>query len=104
MPVREVGKLKVDGGLYSYFCSTGLTGRTRKEKRSIGNEELLSCENAGEPWPALSSKSTTRVTLVVFNFPVATFSKARKQSSCCGSVVMDPTSIHEDVGLIPGLT
>ena len=24
-------------------------------------------------------------------------------SSCCGSVVTNPTSIHEDVGLIPGL-
>ena len=26
------------------------------------------------------------------------------QSSCCGSEVMNLTSIHEDVGLIPGLT
>ena len=25
------------------------------------------------------------------------------QSSCCGSVVKNPTSIHEDLGLIPGL-
>ena len=25
------------------------------------------------------------------------------RSSHCGSVVMKPTSIHEDVGLIPGL-
>ena len=24
-------------------------------------------------------------------------------SSCCGSVVMSPTSIHEDTGSIPGL-
>ena len=24
-------------------------------------------------------------------------------SFCCGSVVMNPTSIHEDVGSIPGL-
>ena len=24
-------------------------------------------------------------------------------SSCCGSAVMNPTSVHEDVGLIPGL-
>ena len=23
--------------------------------------------------------------------------------SCCGSAVISPTSIHEDVGLIPGL-
>ena len=25
------------------------------------------------------------------------------RSFCCGSVVMNPTSIHEDVGSIPGL-
>ena len=24
-------------------------------------------------------------------------------SSCCGPVVMNPTNIHEDMGLIPGL-
>ena len=24
--------------------------------------------------------------------------------SCCGSVVMNPTCIHEDAGLVPGLT
>ena len=29
--------------------------------------------------------------------------KAHPQSSHCGSVVTNPTSIHEDVGLIPGL-
>ena len=28
---------------------------------------------------------------------------ASQRSSCCGSVVMNPTSIHKDVGLIPGL-
>ena len=27
-----------------------------------------------------------------------------KGSSHCGSVVTNPTSIHEDIGLIPGLT
>ena len=26
------------------------------------------------------------------------------ESSCCGAVEMNPTSIHEDAGLIPGLT
>ena len=26
----------------------------------------------------------------------------RRQSSCCGFMVMNPTSIHEDVGSIPG--
>ena len=26
----------------------------------------------------------------------------REKSSCCGSVEMNPTSIHEDAGLIPG--
>ena len=30
--------------------------------------------------------------------------KSRSRSSHCGSVVMNLTSIHEDVGLIPGLT
>ena len=29
--------------------------------------------------------------------------KAKPGSTCCGSAVMNPTSIHEDVGLIPGL-
>ena len=31
--------------------------------------------------------------------------KKRKlqRSSCCGAEEMNPTSIHEDVGLIPGL-
>ena len=24
-------------------------------------------------------------------------------SSCCGAAVMNPTSVHEDEGLIPGL-
>ena len=34
-----------------------------------------------------------------------TFFKMRQQgSSCCGSVVTNPTSIHEDVGSIPGTT
>ena len=28
----------------------------------------------------------------------------KKRSSCHGSVEMNPTSIHEDTGLIPGLT
>ena len=27
-----------------------------------------------------------------------------QESSCCGAVEMNLTSIHEDVGLIPGLT
>ena len=31
------------------------------------------------------------------------FSKGHLGSSHCGSVVMNPTSIHEDVGSIPGL-
>ena len=26
------------------------------------------------------------------------------KSSCCGTAEMNPTSIHEDVGSIPGLT
>ena len=30
--------------------------------------------------------------------------KVDYQSSCCGSVLMNLTSIHEDVGSIPGLT
>ena len=29
--------------------------------------------------------------------------KYSMESSCCGSVVMNQTSNHEDVGLIPGL-
>ena len=33
--------------------------------------------------------------LMVFNFKIR-----EKRSSCCGSVVMNPTSIHEDMGLI----
>ena len=32
------------------------------------------------------------------------FKMTSSGSSCCGSVVMNPTSIHEDMGLIPGLT
>ena len=28
----------------------------------------------------------------------------KRGSSCCGSLVMSPTSIHEDAGSIPGLT
>ena len=31
------------------------------------------------------------------------FVNPRNGSSHCGSAVMNPTSIHEDVGLIPGL-
>ena len=30
--------------------------------------------------------------------------KDKLQSSICGSAVMNPTSIHEDMGSIPGLT
>ena len=29
--------------------------------------------------------------------------KKKKRSSCCGAVEMNPISIHEDVGSIPGL-
>ena len=29
--------------------------------------------------------------------------RSRSGSSCCGAVVMNPSSIHEDVGSIPGL-
>ena len=32
-----------------------------------------------------------------------TTQKVSNGSSCCGSVEMNPTSIHEDTGLIPGL-
>ena len=28
---------------------------------------------------------------------------SRNENSCCGSAVMDSTSIHEDTGSIPGL-
>ena len=31
-------------------------------------------------------------------------SETNPRSSCCGSVEMSPTSIHEDVGSMPGLT
>ena len=45
--------------------------------------------------------------LKVLIFLVLTFhpteSKKEARSSCCDSVVMNTTSIHEDVGLIPGL-
>ena len=34
---------------------------------------------------------------------VGMLKKLNKGSSGCGSVVMNPTSIHEDVGSIPGL-
>ena len=30
--------------------------------------------------------------------------KRKKSISCCGTAETNPTSIHEDVGLIPGLT
>ena len=29
--------------------------------------------------------------------------RKKPRSSCCGAVEMNPTSIHESVGLIPGL-
>ena len=32
------------------------------------------------------------------------FKKIQIRSSCCGSVVMNPTSLHEDAGSIPGFT
>ena len=30
--------------------------------------------------------------------------KGQRWSSCCGTAEMNPTRIHEEVGLIPGLT
>ena len=32
------------------------------------------------------------------------FNKCVYDSSCCGTEETNPTSIHEDAGLIPGLT
>ena len=43
--------------------------------------------------------------LSVSLFPLSPFqSKRMLGSSHCGSTVMNPTSIHEDMGLIPGLS
>jgi len=36
--------------------------------------------------------------------PKLYFKTEQKRSSCRGSVVRNPTSIHEDAGSIPGLT
>ena len=40
--------------------------------------------------------------LSLSNFTV-TLSKLLIWSSCCGSVVTNPTNVHEDLGSIPGL-
>ena len=35
---------------------------------------------------------------------VCSHNNCNDKNSCCGSAVKNPTSIHEDVGSIPGLT
>ena len=39
---------------------------------------------------------------VAIKIKFSQFQKSRIQSSCHGSVVMNPTSIHKDMGSIPG--
>ena len=48
------------------------------------------------PWPGNFNKVPVR--------PLGEKKKKKKQSSYCGSVVMNPNGILEDVGLIPGPT
>ena len=40
-------------------------------------------------------------TIYIYNSELA---NSNSRSSCCGSVVTNPTSIHEDEGSIPGLS
>ena len=41
--------------------------------------------------------------LVKYGIHKKSFNKTFDRNSCCGSAVMNPTSIHEEVGSIPGL-
>ena len=62
-----------------------------------------------QPYPAVScelteilGKALGKIRQCVNHGPIPGTVEAR--SSCCGSVETDPTSIHEDPDLIPGLT
>ena len=44
-----------------------------------------------------------RGSVVLLNMKLEQSIKKKYRSFCCGSVVMNPSSIHGDVGLIPGL-
>ena len=72
----------------------------------------LSCSGATEK-PVLDPESTASILcyclyfrriwkrgFAYYNYSVNIY---QIRSSCCGSVVTNPTSIHEDAGLIPGL-
>ena len=41
---------------------------------------------------------------VKFSIGCAEFKMSQGRNSCCGSMEMNPTRMHEDVCLIPGLT
>ena len=54
----------------------------------------------GQPLPGLFLRQSEVLWGVLLETPGG-FEMERLWSSCCGSVIMNPTSIHEDTGLIP---
>ena len=70
---------------------TGFTGATRYLTAGLWYNSWIREDEA-------STSLTHSLTHSSFN------QKAQSQSSCHGSAVMNPASIREDVGLIPGLT
>ena len=63
---------------------------------------LLKCRF--DPWPRNFHRHSQKIKKGLGISIVAQWVKNQGRSSCCGSVVMNPNGIHEDVGSIPGVT
>ena len=70
----------------------------------VGCQQSLACHGCSHIWLLTANLSTAYgLNLGSRHSPELEF-QMRSWTSCHGSVVMNPTSIHEDAGLIPCLT
>ena len=66
--------------------------------------EVLDQRSANFLLKSLSSIFSSVATVTAAHSAALTTWKQMGGSSCCGSVVMNPASIHEDLGSIPSIT
>ena len=101
VPKEERGRTGMDGNLGFFWMQIVIFGMDGKLFNSINNFFLKEQGNVCD-WVSLLYNRTWQniVNQLCFNF----FLKKRTiyWSSCHGLAVMNPTSIHEDAGSIPG--
>ena len=73
-----------------------------RSKKGIELVSLLSCISEGSHLSPLHFASNGK--RAENQFVVVGFKSPQMRSSHCGLAIRNPTSIHEDTGLIPGLT